>query len=89
MILQSLVRYYEDLLQQNDKKPTDERIPKLGWCLARVSYMIELKEDGTVKQIISLKTEALKPQDYCACQKCFQEVENVHLHIFYVIMQNI
>ena len=57
MILQSLVRYYEDLLQQNDKKPMDERIPKLGWCLARVSYMIELKEDGTVKQIISLKTE--------------------------------
>ena len=48
MILQSLVRYYEDLLQQNDKKPMDERIPKLGWCLARVSYMIELKEDGTL-----------------------------------------
>ena len=65
MILQSLVRYYEDLLQQNDKKPMDERIPKLGWCLARVSYMIELKEDGTVKQIISLKTEALKPQILC------------------------
>lgn len=65
MILQSLVRYYEDLLQQNDKKPMDERIPKLGWCLARVSYMIELKEDGTVKQIISLKTEVLKPQILC------------------------
>ena len=88
MILQSLVRYYEDLLQQNDKKPMDERIPKLGWCLARVSYMIELKEDGTVKQIISLKTEALKPQILCV-PECFQEVENVHLHIFYVIMQNI
>ena len=43
----------------------DERIPKLGWCLTRVSYMIELKEDGTVKQIISLKTEALKPQILC------------------------
>lgn len=65
MILQSLVRYYEDLLQQNDKKPMDERIPKLGWCLTRVSYMIELKEDGTVKQIIALKTEALKPQILC------------------------
>ena len=38
MILQSLVRYYEDLLQQNDKKPMDERIPKLGWCLAE--YLI-------------------------------------------------
>lgn len=35
----------------------DERIPKLGWCLAGVSYMIELKEDGTIKQIISLKEE--------------------------------
>lgn len=59
MILQSLVRYYEDLLQQNDKKPVDERIPKLGWCLAGVSYMIELKEDGTIKQIISLKEEKI------------------------------
>ena len=72
MILQSLVRYYEDLLQQNDKKPVDERIPKLGWCLAGVSYMIELKEDGTIKQIISLKEEkkygkkmVWKPQIFC------------------------
>ena len=73
MILQSLVRYYEDLLQQNDKKPMDERIPKLGWCLARVSYMIELKEDGTVKQIISLKTEALKPQILCSARNVFKK----------------
>lgn len=69
MILQSLVQYYENLLQQNDKKKMSERIPELGWCLAGVSYMIELKEDGTIKQIISLKTEdeygkkkVLKPQ---------------------------
>ena len=95
MILQSLVRYYEDLLQQNDKKPVDERIPKLGWCLAGVSYMIELKEDGTIKQIISLKEEkkygkkmVWKPQIF-AYQKCFREVENVHHHISYVIMRNI
>lgn len=69
MILQSLVQYYEGLLKQNDKNEMAERIPELGWCSARVSYMIELKEDGAIKQIISLKTEdeygkkkVLKPQ---------------------------
>lgn len=72
MILQSLVQYYESLLKQNDQKEMDERIPELGWCLAGVSYMIELKEDGTIKQIISLKTKdeygkktVWKPQIFC------------------------
>lgn len=50
MILQALVNYYEELAQQG-------KVAKLGWCQAKVSHAIELNEDGTIKTIISLKTE--------------------------------
>lgn len=50
MILQALVQYYESLVKQG-------KISKPGWCRAKVSYGIELNEDGSVKGIISLKQE--------------------------------
>ena len=50
MILQALVNYYEELVKQG-------KAAKLGWCQAKVSHAIELNEDGTIKTIISLKTE--------------------------------
>ena len=50
MILQVLVEYYENLLKQG-------KVAKAGWCQAKVSHVIELKEDGTIKEIISLKQE--------------------------------
>ena len=50
MILQALVNYYEELAQQG-------KTAKPGWCQAKVSHAIELNEDGTIKTIISLKTE--------------------------------
>ena len=50
MILQVLVEYYENLLNQG-------KVAKAGWCQAKVSHVIELKEDGTIKEIISLKQE--------------------------------
>ena len=50
MILQALVEYYENLLKQG-------KVAKAGWCQAKVSHVIELKEDGTIKEIISLKQE--------------------------------
>ena len=50
MILQALVNYYEELVQQG-------KAAKPGWCQAKVSHAIELNEDGTIKTIISLKTE--------------------------------
>ena len=50
MILQALVNYYEELVQQ-------EKVAKPGWCQAKVSHAIELNEDGTIKTIISLKKE--------------------------------
>lgn len=50
MILQSLMKYYESLAK-------DGKVTTPGWCQAKVSYMIDLNEDGTVKQLIDLKQE--------------------------------
>ena len=50
MILQALEEYYENLLQQG-------KVAKTGWCQAKVSHVIELNEDGTIKGIVSLKQE--------------------------------
>ena len=50
MILQSLVKYYEELIRQN-------KVSQSGWCQAKVSHAIELNEDGTIKTIVSLKHE--------------------------------
>lgn len=50
MILQALVKYYEELVQQG-------KAAKPGWCQAKVSHAIELNADGTIKTIISLKKE--------------------------------
>lgn len=50
MILQALVQYYENLVEQDE-------VSKLGWCKAKISHAIELNEDGTIKGIIFRKTE--------------------------------
>ena len=50
MILQALVKYYEDLEKQG-------KLPKQGWCQAKVSYGINLSTDGNIKNIIWLKDE--------------------------------
>lgn len=50
MILQALVKYYEDLERQ-------EKLPKQGWCQAKVSYGINLSTDGDIKNILWLKEE--------------------------------
>lgn len=41
MILETLVRHYENLAKQGS-------VSKLGWCQAKVSYGINLTKDGTV-----------------------------------------
>ena len=43
MILQALVKYYEELVQQG-------KAAKPGWCQAKVSHAIELNADGTRKR---------------------------------------
>ena len=50
MILQSLVRYYEAL----EKEGT---ITRPGWCSAKVSFALELTEEGELCRVIPLKIE--------------------------------
>jgi len=50
MILQALVKHYENL--EREKK-----VSKRGWCSAKVSYGIELSKDGQIKTIVWLKEE--------------------------------
>lgn len=50
MILQSLVKYYEILA--NDE---ESNISKLGYCKANVSYAVNLSSDGELLNIIPLK----------------------------------
>ena len=53
MILQSLVKYYENLEKQG-------LVSELGWCHAKVSYAINLSEDGQVLGIQSRKIEEVR-----------------------------
>ena len=50
MILQALTRYYEVLLAQG-------RISAPGWGKAKVSFGLELAEDGTLLDVVSFLTE--------------------------------
>ena len=50
MILQSLVQYYETLEQKG-------KISSPGWCTAKVSFALELSDDGKLKRVIPLKVE--------------------------------
>lgn len=53
MILKALVDYYEILAEKN-------KVPKMGWCDAKVSYGLDIREDGTLQGIIPLKEEVEK-----------------------------
>ena len=60
MILQALTRYYEDLLSRGD-------IDAPGWAPAKISYTLDLNEDGQLIQIVNIqqppkKGTALIPQ---------------------------
>lgn len=50
MILQALTRYYEVLLAQG-------RISAPGWGKAKISFGLELAEDGTLLDVVSFLTE--------------------------------
>ena len=51
MILQALVQYYESLVARGE-------ISEPGWAKAKVSWAIELGDDGSVLGILPLKTES-------------------------------
>lgn len=47
MIIQSLVHYYDQLLEDPDND-----IARPGWCTQRVKYLLELSLDGTLIAVI-------------------------------------
>lgn len=53
MILQALVAHYEDLVRQ-------DKLSRPGWSPAKVSYGLELGENGELKEVVNLKTEQTK-----------------------------
>ena len=58
MILQALVKEYENLAENN-------LVPKRGWCQAKVSYAIDLNPNGKIKEIYPLKTEQTSGKKHC------------------------
>ncbi len=48
MILQSLVQQYEVLVEKG-------KVPKQGWCTAKVSHALDLRLDGSIRGIYYLK----------------------------------
>ena len=49
MILQSLVKYYETLAKNGN-------VPIPGWEFVGVSYKVVLRDDGTIRDIVCVKT---------------------------------
>ena len=53
MILQALVRHYEDLLKRNSVSPP-------GWCEMGISYALYIDDAGNLTHVSSVKTEQLR-----------------------------
>lgn len=53
MILQALVKYYENLAEQG-------KVSRLEWCHAKVSYEINLSSEGDIIGITSRKIEDMR-----------------------------
>lgn len=53
MILQALVRHYEDLLERNSISPP-------GWCETDISYALYIDDAGNLTHVSSVKTEQLR-----------------------------
>ena len=51
MILQALVKRYEDLVSQGEDK-----VPCLGWGKVKVSFGLNLNEDGDIEGLLILQT---------------------------------
>ena len=74
MILQALTEHYEDLLALNETN-------KPGWGLSKVSYGINLSDDGDIISLLPLQTEQMRGKKNSisatyygstyACKACF------------------
>lgn len=58
MILQALVQYYEDLL-------TNGKITRPGWTSAKVSWALELDENGQLMALHPLQQEEKRGKKQC------------------------
>ena len=85
MILQALVKEYENLAQKG-------LVSKPGWSQAKVSYAIDLNADGSIKVIYSLQTEDQRGKKIVMrcymCRKWLHDLPGLQ-QIFCVIMPNI
>ena len=61
MILQALTEEYENLAR-------DGKVAREGWCFAKVSYGLNLSEDGKVIGIVSLKQEEERGKRKLRCR---------------------
>lgn len=50
MILQALVKYYETLAEQG-------KIAKMGWGEYKISYALDIKEDGSISNVVAFEDE--------------------------------
>ena len=53
MILQSLTQYYEELVKRNE-------VTSEGWCKAKVSFALNIDEDGSLFDIVPKSSEKIK-----------------------------
>ena len=58
MILQALVKHYENLAEQ-------EKVAQPGWCKTKVSYAVHLSKDGKILGILTLKQEEERGKKKC------------------------
>nr|WP_319540289.1 type I-C CRISPR-associated protein Cas8c/Csd1 [uncultured Methanospirillum sp.] len=57
MIIQALNQYY-DILARDDRCT----IPKLGYSTAKVSFVLQISEDGQLSHVIDIRTKDKKPR---------------------------
>lgn len=53
MILQALVKYYENMAKEGD-------LPRQGYCTGKVSYALSLSEEGELRGIINIRQRATR-----------------------------
>jgi len=70
MILQSLVRHYECLVKYGE-------VPRLGWCIAKASFAINLRQDGSILGVIPLRETVQRGKKQIEISKEIQVPEMV------------
>lgn len=71
MILQALVKYYENLAEQG-------KVSRPGWCHEKVSYEINLSKTGEVLGITSRKVEDIRGKKTIWVPAYVEVPERVH-----------